>query len=252
MKPEDAGSNLAVHTNTGLPINGRLKGTGIPTWRRPKCFSVRIRGRLPITKSSDPREFRVLRVTQNSRPIFFELGRSTTDSSSSNRGWDSRRSFKGTGFSTGRRAHAIHRTVCTERTEGTSHQVELAQLGRATRLDLVCHGFDSHVPSNGLKSHHGKPRGCGSTPPAGDGIASTAVTLCVARRVGSLRRIDNTLRHSTGGAGIRMSSSPGSRLPQNRSSSSALRKSERRAARPARIRRPGAECPRLKCGGHRT
>ena len=142
--------------------------------------------------------------------------------SSSTRGWDQPRSFKGTGFSTGRRAHAIHRTVCTERTEGTSHQVELAQLGRATRLDLVCHGFDSHVPSNGLKSHHGKPRGCGSTPPAGDGIASTAVTLCVARRVGSLRRIDNTLRHSTGGAGIRMSSSPGSRLPQ-RSSSSALR-----------------------------
>jgi len=42
--------------------------------------------------------------------------------SSSTEGWDSRRSFKGTGFSTGRRANAIHRTVCTERIEALSRK----------------------------------------------------------------------------------------------------------------------------------
>ena len=217
---------MRVRISPFTPLNGRLKGTGIPTWLRPRCFSVRIRGRLPINKSSDPREFRVLQViaafaVELSRARPLDDGRS-----SSNRGWDSCKSLKGTGSATGRRANAIHRTVCTERTEGTSHQVELAQLVRATRLDLVGHGFDSHVPSTGLKRHNGKPRGCGSNPPAGDGIAPTAVTPRAARRVGSLRRNDNASRHSTGGAGVRMSSSPGSRLPQ-RSSSSAS-ESERR------------------------
>ena len=178
---------------------------------------VRIRGRLPINKSSDPREFRVLHVIAG---FEVELQSSTVR----------RRAIvvkPRLGSAEVVQRHGLeHRPA---RPRYPSHGVYRANLRHSATTVELAQWVEQRAHNSSVmgstpmfltwpEKPYGKPKGCGSNPPAGDGIAQSAVTPRVARRVGSLRRIGAAARHSTGGAGIRMSSSPGSRPPQRRSS----------------------------------